>query len=119
VSVTTHHAILLFINLEGWSVSTKKDIDDLRETLTKVCERVGKRVIAVINHDGFLIDGQLYDDYAAMVQYLLERYYESTVRYATSAFMRIKMKEARRKRGISPHIFEQKEEAHAFMELQG
>jgi propionate CoA-transferase len=30
--------------------------------------------------------------------------------------MRLKMKEALSKRGLAPHIFERKEDAHAFLE---
>ncbi len=107
---------ILFLNLEGWSVRVKEDIDALRAMLIDQCTKVGKKVGAVVNHDGFRISDDLYDDYAEMIEYMLEHHYAWTTRYATSAFLRMKMQEALSKRGISPHIFERKDEANAFNE---
>lgn len=107
---------ILFLNLEGWYARVKSDIDDLRKILIDACTKVGKRVNSVVNHDGFRISDQLYDDYAEMIQYLLDHHYAKTTRYTTSAFMRVKMQEALSKRGISPHIFERKEEAHTYLD---
>ena len=95
---------------------TKRDIDELRKTLIEACVKAGKRVNSVVNHDGFRMSEHLYDDYVEMIQYLIEHHYATTTRYATSAFLRLKMKEALSKRGIAPHVFERKEEAHAFLE---
>ena len=47
---------------------------------------------------------------------MVDHYYATTTRYATSAFLRLKMQEALRKRGLSPHVFERKEDAHSFLE---
>jgi propionate CoA-transferase len=110
---------ILFVNLEGWHARTKKDVDELRKTLVEACQKVGKRVNSVVNHDGAKIAEPLYDDYAEMIHYMMEHYYSSTARYATSAFARLKMKEAMTKRGLSPHVFERKEAAQAFLEVVG
>jgi len=104
---------ILFLNLEGWSVRKKSDIDDLRKILVDARMKAGQRVNAVVNHDGCRIADDLYDDYAEMIQYMLENHYVSTTRYTTSAFMRLKMKEALSRRGLLPHIYERPEEAHA------
>jgi len=107
---------ILFLNLEGWSVRKKSDVADLRKVLIEACEKAGKRVNAVVNHDGCRIAEDLYDDYAGMIEYMLQHHYATTTRYTTSAFMRLKMKEALRKRGVQPHVFERAEEAHAALE---
>jgi len=107
---------ILFLNLEGWSVRKKSDIDDLRKVLIAACETAGRRVNAVVNHDGCRIAEDLYDDYADMIEYMLAHHYATSTRYTTSTFMRLKMKEALRKRGLAPHIFERAEEAHAALE---
>lgn len=107
---------ILFLNLEGWSVRKKADVDDLRKVLVDACVKAGKRVNSVVNHDGCRIAEDLYDDYAEMIQYMLEHHYATTTRYTTSAFMRLKMQEALSKRGLAPHIFERAEEAHAFLD---
>ena len=107
---------LLFINLEGWYCRVKSDLDDLRMTIVEGCRKAGQRVNSVVNHDGFRINENLYDDYAGMIQYLQANYYLTTTRYATSAFLRLKMEEALNRRGLAPHVFERKEDAHAFLE---
>ncbi|MBY6242147.1 acyl CoA:acetate/3-ketoacid CoA transferase [Methylosinus sp. Sm6] len=108
-----------FLNLEGWSARSKRDIDDLRSMLIDACQKIGKRVNQVVNLDNFRISEHLYDYYAEMIQYMLENYYLTTTRYTTSAFLRLKLKEALSKRGIAPHVFERKEDAHTFLEVIG
>lgn len=108
---------ILFLNLEGWSVRKKSDIDDLQKVLCDACEKAGKRVNAVVNHDGSRIAEDLYDDYAAMIEYMMQHHYASTTRYTTSAFMRLKMQEALSKRGLAPHVFEKASEAHEALGL--
>ncbi|GFO81348.1 MAG: hypothetical protein A49_09750 [Methyloceanibacter sp.] len=103
---------ILFLNLEGWSVRKKSDIEDLTKVLIDACEKAGKRVNAVVNHDGCRIAEDLYDDYADMIQYMLEHHYATTTRYTTSTFMRLKMEQALNKRGLAPHIYERADEAH-------
>jgi len=109
---------ILFLNLEGWSVRKKSDIEDLKKVLCDACEMAGKRVNAVVNHDGCRIAEDLYDDYAAMIEYMLEHHYASTTRYTTSTFMRLKMQEALSKRGLAPHVFEKASEAHEAIGLE-
>lgn len=107
---------ILFLNLEGWSVRKKSDVADLRKVLIDACEKAGKRVNSVINHDGCRIAEDLYGDYADTIQYMLQHHYETNTSYTTSAFMHLKMQEALRKRGLAPHIFERAEEAHAVLD---
>ena len=103
---------ILFVNLEGWHVTRKRDVEDLTKVLENACKNTGKRVIAVFNHNSCRIAEDLYDDYAQLNEYMLEHYFSSTTRYTTSAFMRLKMQEALTKRGVQPHIFESATEAH-------
>ncbi len=109
---------ILFVNLEGWSARKKSDIDDLRKALVAACVAAGRRVNSVVNHDGCRIADDLYDDYAEMIEYMIADHYLTTSRYTTSAFMRLKMQEALRKRGLAPHIYERKEDAHAVVEVK-
>lgn len=107
---------ILFVNLEGWSVRKKSDIDDLRNALVEARIAAGRRVNSVVNHDGCRIAEDLYDDYAEMIKYMSENHYLTTARYTTSAFQRLKMEEAWNKRGLAPHIFKSAEEARALVE---
>lgn len=106
----------LFINLEGWNVRKRSDIEDLKRVIVKACKDAGRRVNAVVNLDGCRVADDLTDDYAAMVEYLLSNHYESRSRYTTSAFMRMKMQDDLNKRGLAPHVFSGKEQAQAARE---
>jgi propionate CoA-transferase len=110
---------ILFVNLEGWSVRKKSDIDDLRNALVAARIAAGRRVNSVVNHDGCRIADDLYDDYAEMIEYMSENHYLTTARYSTSAFMRMKMQEALDKRGLAPHIFERPDQAHEVISKNG
>ncbi|WP_120501085.1 acyl CoA:acetate/3-ketoacid CoA transferase [Roseovarius sp. EL26] len=102
----------MFVNLEGWSIKKRGDIQDLNKALVAAYETTGQSVKTVINQNQFRIADDLYDDYALLVEQVLSQYSLSTVRYTTSAFMRLKMKETLAKRGVQPHIFESQDEAH-------
>jgi propionate CoA-transferase len=109
---------ILFLNLEGWSVRKKSDIDDLKKVIVDACQAAGRRVNSVVNHDGFRLADDLYDDYANLIGFLSEHYYATTTRHTTSTFMRVKMQEALKRRGLRPHIFERAEDANMFLEQQ-
>ena len=107
---------ILFINLEGWYVRVKEDIHALKALLEERCKTIGKRVGVFINYDGFRINDHVKDCYADMDRYMLDRHYTDITRYATSAFMRMKLNEEFSVRDIAPHVFERKDEAQAFLE---
>ena len=65
----------------------------------------------VVNYDSFELDEAIVEAYAAMVQYLSDKYYTHVSRYTTSAFLRVKLGDALEERGLSPHIFESQREA--------
>jgi propionate CoA-transferase len=109
---------ILFINMEGYYIRVKEDIAKLRNLLIERCTAIGKRVDVFVNFDSFRINENIYDDYADMVHYMLDNHYATITRYATSAFMRMKLNHALSQRGIAPHVFEGKEEAHAYLEQQ-
>ena len=46
-----------------------------------------------------------------MVQQLVSKYYQDVTRYTTSAFLRMKLGDALKKRAMAPHIFENQTEA--------
>ncbi|WGI22513.1 malonate decarboxylase subunit alpha [Amylibacter sp. IMCC11727] len=102
---------IMFVNLEGWRIKSKRDIEDLGRVLTAACKKTGKRVNSVINQNHFRIAEDLYDDYTAAIEDVLTEYSITTARYTTSAFMRLKMQTSLFERGVRPHIFESSEEA--------
>ncbi|MCB1861489.1 MAG: acyl CoA:acetate/3-ketoacid CoA transferase [Gammaproteobacteria bacterium] len=106
---------ILFLNFEGMYVRVKADIISLRNLLEQRCKEIGKRVGVFVNYDTFRINENVADDLADMDRYMLEHYWTNITRYATSAFMRMKLDQAFSQRNIAPHVFERKEEAQAFL----
>ncbi|MFY0311290.1 acyl CoA:acetate/3-ketoacid CoA transferase [Leisingera sp. D0M16] len=102
----------MFLNLEGWSVKKKRDIEDLDRVLQEAFAKSGRDVKMVMNQNGFRIAEDLQDDYAATVGQTLEKHSASIAHYTTSAFMRLKMQGTLASRSVQPHIFESGEEAH-------
>lgn len=106
---------ILFLNFEGMYLRVKADIVSLRNLLEQRCKEIGKRVGVFVNYDTFRINENVADDLAEMDRYMLQHYWSNITRYATSAFMRMKLDQAFSQRNIAPHVFERKEEAQAFL----
>ena len=106
---------ILFLNFVGMYIRVKDDIVALRRQLEDRCRKIGRRVGVFINYDSFRISEDTFDDYADMDRYMLERYYTTITRLASSAFMRMKLGQAFTRRNIAPHVFEKKEDAQAFL----
>ncbi len=101
----------LFLNFEGLSVRTTKDVDAIRDAVARVCDPLGRKVRAVVNYDSFTLDETVADAYATMVSEVVDTYYTDVSRYTTSAFLRLKLGEMLSRRGLAPHIYESEAEA--------
>ncbi|MDE2364716.1 MAG: acyl CoA:acetate/3-ketoacid CoA transferase [Hyphomicrobiales bacterium] len=113
---TTH----FFINLERFNVTSKDQIERIRQIVTDRIAPLGKRVYAIVNYDNFTISPDLLDDYSAMVRGLMDKYYAEVTRYTTSGFLRMKLGDALEKRGVAPHIYESATEARkSLQEIEG
>lgn len=107
---------MMFVNLEGWSIKKKQDVEDLTRVLEDACQKTGRKVKSIVNQNGFRVAEDLYEDYMKSVVYLLKRYSITTAHFSTSGFMRLKMREALSSRSLRPHIFETSEEARMALE---
>ena len=102
---------ILFVNFEGLAVRDMAQIQRIREIVEKICAPLGKKVSTIANYDNFSIAPELIEEYAGMVQQLVSTYYHDVTRYTTSAFLRMKLGDALKKRAVAPHIFESLAEA--------
>jgi len=102
---------LFFVNFEGYSIKTRPDIQETKETVEKILAPLGKKVHTIVNYDNFTILPDLVDEYTEMVKYLVNKYYSGVTRYTTSTFLRMKLGDALQKRGVKPHIYESSKEA--------
>jgi propionate CoA-transferase len=100
-----------FLNMEGMSLVTHDDVEAVETEVGTRLAAIGKKVNMVVNYDNFFLAPDLTDGYIALVRRLAERYYASVTRYTTSSFMRLKLSGHLSDRGLSPHIYESRNEA--------
>lgn len=105
---------LLFLNFETLHVRREEDVKAIRDAVESFCQKLSRKVDVVVNYGSFQIDGDITDNYADMVRYMEQNYYNRVSRYATSAFMRMKLGQMLTRR-VSPHVFESRDEAQSFL----
>ncbi|MEA1969556.1 MAG: acyl CoA:acetate/3-ketoacid CoA transferase [Thermodesulfobacteriota bacterium] len=102
---------LFFVNFEGYSIKNNDEIREVETAVEKILSTLDHKVYTIVNYDNFSIHSELLDEYTAMVKSLVERFYSSVTRYTTSAFYRMKIGDALKKRDVAPHIYGTREEA--------
>jgi propionate CoA-transferase len=107
---------VLFINFEGLTVRSAADVQAIREQVDQRVTPLGRRVQAIVNYDNFAILPDVLDAYSDMVKAMVERHYSGVSRYTTSNFLRMKLGDALKQRGLAPHIVESAAEAHKAMD---
>jgi len=106
---------LFFVNFERMSVGSSQDVGRIRAEVEKRLAPLGHKVYAIVNYDSFDLAPAAVDAYAAMVRHLVEHYYVDVTRYTTSGFLRMKLGDALRERGVAPHIYESADEARGHL----
>jgi len=102
---------VLYLNFERLEVKSPEMVDAIRDKVRSICEPLGRRVQAIVNYEGFVLDRDMEDRYAEMVSETVQRWYSNVTRYTTSAFMRAKLGDALSQRRLAPYIFESEAEA--------
>jgi propionate CoA-transferase len=100
-----------FLNLEGYQIRTKDDVDRIGHTIEDLYHNVSKKFAMVVNYDDVSIDPMLMDYHAQMISTIEKQFYTTSTRYSTGAFLRMKLGEALAKRKVSPHLFESDKQA--------
>ena len=89
---------LLFLDFQHLRVRTLDDVAQIRAAVSAQCEAVvrhdGQRVGVIVNYDGFVLDDDVAEAYAAMVADLEARYYSRVSRYAGGAYRRMRLSRA-------------------------
>jgi propionate CoA-transferase len=107
---------LFFVNFEGLVIRSREAIEQIEAAVSDKLSTLGQKVYTIVNYDNFEISPELVDDYSEMVKRVVERYYTGVTRYTTSAFMRMKIGDALKNRGVAPHIYESRDEARSALE---
>ncbi|MBL8551784.1 MAG: acyl CoA:acetate/3-ketoacid CoA transferase [Hyphomonadaceae bacterium] len=109
---------ILFVNFEGLSVRTRKDVLDLHKALENRCAAIGRKVRAIVNYDSFRVDEEMEKFYSDFVFVIERKYFERVSRYTTSTFMRMKLGTLL-SRSVAPHVFESQADARRFLDERG
>jgi propionate CoA-transferase len=107
---------LFFMNLEGHTIRSRKDIEELRGLIEARLAPLGKKVFTIVNYDNLTISPELLDDYMDMVKGVVDRYFSGMTRYTTAAFLRMKLGESLEQRDVAPYIYETREEARRHLQ---
>jgi propionate CoA-transferase len=107
---------LFFMNLEGHTIRSRKDIEELRGLIESRLAPLGKKVLTIVNYDNLTIFPELLDDYMNMVKEVVDHYFSGMTRYTTAGFLRMKLGESLEQRDVAPYIYESKEEARRHLQ---
>ncbi len=107
---------VFFANFAGCVVRDQADVDRIRALLLARLLPLGRKVPAVVDYDNFTVLPDALDAYVDMASEVAQAHYSTVCRYTTSAFLRAKLGDALRQRGVAPHIFETAAEASAHLQ---
>ena len=79
---------ILFVNFEGLTVRTHRDIDHLLQAFEAHLVPIGHKVAAIFNFERFSIAPDLINEYSQVVRGIMERHYTEVTRYTAKAFRR-------------------------------
>jgi propionate CoA-transferase len=96
-------------------VRSQQAIAQVDKAVTDILAPLNRKVYTIVNYDNFAILPELVDEYTEMVSRLVARFYSNVTCYTTSAFLRMKIGDALKHRGVAPHIYESHQEARAVL----
>jgi len=102
---------LLRLNFNGLEIDSAEDIDNIRKIVEDICIAAGKKVNAVVNYDAFKVNDQLLDEYLAMGQYIIEKYYRKVARHTTNREVSGRFTDEFQSRRLAANLFASEEDA--------
>jgi propionate CoA-transferase len=95
---------LLLVNLRGYAVRTRADLDAIPARVEELVATLGRKVDMVAWYDGFTLDAALDHAYSDMVAAMEKRFYRSSVRYTRDPFTRLRFGAELAKRDLSMRL---------------
>lgn len=102
---------IVFLNFEGLHLNSVEDVEVLSAFLDQQFRSIGHKVNIIVNYDNFNLNPFAADAYYAMIRRNSERYFLSSTRYSTNAFLRRQLGASLAEINIAPEIYENFEEA--------
>jgi propionate CoA-transferase len=81
----------VFMNYSGMRVKSGEDIRTILAAVDRLLGPVGKRVISVVNYEGFTVDDDAMQAYMDAVKYVEQKYYLKVSRFTNSGYLRLKL----------------------------
>jgi len=106
---------MLTIDFSGLEVESEEDIENIGKIVQETCEKIGRKVDALINYNGFRIDKNVIDAYMAMGQSIINNHYGQVARYNTNRDTRARFESAYRSRNLAANLFASQSEALEFL----
>jgi propionate CoA-transferase len=107
---------VFFANFEGCTVRNAADVAQIRSLVLAQLQPLNRKVPAIVGYDNFTVLPDALEAYVDMAREVATAHYSRVSRYTTSAFMRAKLGDALRQRGVAPHIFESALEARQHLD---
>lgn len=105
----------LNVDFSSLELETREDIDNIKRVVEEVCKKVGRKVNAIVNYNGFRLDDNIFDAYMEMGQFIISTYYHRVARHNTNDKTRNKFDNEYRRREIAANIFASREEALEYL----
>jgi propionate CoA-transferase len=106
---------VFFADFSGCVVRDLADVEQLRASLIRELEPLGRKVPAIVNYEDFTVFPGAWDAYVDMAWQVAQAHYSSVSRHTKRAFLRAKLGKAFHQRGIAPHIFGSESDARKFL----
>ncbi|WP_179953393.1 hypothetical protein [Desulfobotulus mexicanus] len=100
-----------YVNFENYSIESLRDIQRIEFIVAEHLSHLEKRVDAIVNYENFTIQQELMDEYASMVNRLMEHFYAGVTRYTTDEFLREELGNTLKKKKVKPNFYESIEDA--------
>ncbi len=109
----TYHQGSNTLNLDfnGLELETKEDIDNIKKIVEEMCKKVGRKVNAIVNYNGFRLADDIFGAYMEMGQFVINSYYHRVARHNTNENTRKKFDSEYRRRELAANIFASRDEA--------
>ena len=92
-------------------VKSEEDIRTILAAVDRLLGPVGKRVISVVNYEGFTVDDDAMQAYMDAVKYVEQKYYLKVSRFTNSGYLRLKLGKELEKRQVTSRVFETRHQA--------
>jgi propionate CoA-transferase len=106
---------LLYLDFNGLEIDGSEDVENIRRLVEGLCRAAGKKVNAVVNYNAFKVNDKLLDEYLAMGEDIIQKYYRKVARHTASQEIIARFTDGFQGRKLAANLFASKEEAVKFV----